>query len=182
MDAPVALVLEVRVVKFTDAALAAAAAAEDVAEDADDVAEDADDDAEEAEEDAADALAAAAAAEAEAAATVATLTVTSGFPVVELKLRTYPALVVLTGSVMSMVVGSVTGALIARSLDSATCWIRMTSLSSSSLMVLANRSPPVEKSVVRSTALAPTMVMLSALVAATTRVTEPVPLALIVTV
>ena len=58
----------------------------------------------------------------------------------------------------------------------------MVRASSCSLRLEALRSPAVTKSVVRSMALAPMMVMLCEDVAATPRVTLPVPLLLIVTV
>jgi len=86
------------------------------------------------------------------------------------------------GKVMLILVGSVTGALMDRSAVSATCCTKIVCESISSLSVLANKSPPVTKSVVRSIALAPTIVIRSEPVAATTRVTDPVPLLLIVTV
>jgi hypothetical protein len=56
------------------------------------------------------------------------------------------------------------------------CW------SISSLTVLAKKSPPVTKSVVRLIARLPMMAIWSAPVGAATKVIEPVPLLLIVTV
>ena len=53
------------------------------------------------------------------------------------------------GRVMSMLVGSVCGACSARFTASAFCWAKMVRLSSSSLTVLAKKSPPVTKSLVR---------------------------------
>ena len=96
------------------------------------------------------------------------------------KARYLPARSALRGSVILMSVGSVTGALSPRSEVSATCWIKMVWASSSSLSVLAKKSPPVVKSVVRAMVLEPTIVILL-VPAVTTKVTDPVPLALIVT-
>ena len=177
-------------VSEVEAALAdaLAALAELVAEDAELVAELAELVAEVADELAL--LAEAAAAEAEAAAAAAseaallmavTVMVVSGLPVLELNDKTLLALAVLVGRVMLIVVGSVTGALIDLTLASEFCWVKMVRLSSSVFRLLAKRSPPVTKSVVRWIVLAPTMVMLS-VPAVATRVTEPVPLVLMVTV
>lgn len=88
---------------------------------------------------------------------------------------------VLIGSVMLIVVGSVTGARNARAVSSATCCTKMVWLSSSSFSVFAKRSPPVTKSVTRSILLAPTIVIRSDAIGVvgtlvpTTIVTEPVP-------
>ena len=106
----------------------------------------------------------------------------SGLPVVSLKARYLPLRVSFAGSVMSIEVGSVTGALMARSFASETCWIMMIWLSSCSLRAAALRSPAVTKSVVRSMSRAPVMVIVSDPVAALTRVTDPVPAAPIETV
>lgn len=61
------------------------------------------------------------------------------------------------GRTMSMLVGSVCGALSARSVASAFCCAKMVSESSSVLTVLAKKSPPVTKSVVRWMLRLPTM-------------------------
>jgi hypothetical protein len=86
------------------------------------------------------------------------------------------------GSVMSIVVGSVCGAISARCKPSAFCWAKIVCWSSSSFSVLAKKSPPVTKSVVRWMVRLPTMAICVAPVGVATRVIDPVPLALIVTV
>lgn len=86
------------------------------------------------------------------------------------------------GSVMLMLVGSVCGALSARSMASAFCWAKMVCWSISSLTVLAKKSPPVTKSVVRWMVRLPTMAICVAPVGDAVSVMKPVPLLLIVTV
>ena len=91
------------------------------------------------------------------------------------------------GKTMLMVVGSVCGALSARCKPSAFCWAKMVCWSSSSFSVLAKKSPPVVKSVVREIVRLPTMAYCVGLVGDKARpvavmVTVPVPLALITTV
>ena len=93
------------------------------------------------------------------------------------------ALTVLTGSVILTEVGSVTGAFRDLSAVSATCCTKIVWESISLLTVPAKKSPPVVKSVVRSIALEPVIVILSEPVAANTKVIDPVPrVGLIVTV
>ena len=86
------------------------------------------------------------------------------------------------GSVMLIVVGSVCGACIARARPSAFCCAKMVCWSSSSFSVLAKKSPPVTKSLVREIVRLPTMAIWVAPVGDAVKVTEPVPLTLIVTV
>lgn len=86
------------------------------------------------------------------------------------------------GNVMLMLVGSVCGAFSERSRPSAFCWAKMVCWSSSSLIELANRSPPVTKSVRRWIVRLPTMAICVAPVGEAVSVMLPVPLAAIVTV
>jgi len=101
---------------------------------------------------------------------------------------TRDARVAAAGSVMlseppsSVAAGSKAGALIVRRFSSASCWIITIWLSSCSFSDAANRSPAVTKSVVRSIAREPMIVIVSLPVAALVSVTEPVPFELIVTV
>jgi len=85
------------------------------------------------------------------------------------------------GNVMLMLVGSVCGACIARARPSAFCCAKMVCWSSSLFRVLAKKSPPVTKSVVRWIVRLPTMAIWVAPVGAAVSVIDPVPLALIVT-
>ena len=82
---------------------------------------------------------------------------------------------------MLMLVGSVCGACRARCKPSAFCCAKMVCWSSSSFRVFAKKSPPVVKSVARAMVLLPTMAICVP-VGVVTKVTEPVPLALMVTV
>jgi hypothetical protein len=109
-----------------------------------------------------------------------------GLPV-ESNVRILPALTVDLGNVILMLVGSVCGALNARATPSAFCWAKMVCWSSSSFSVLAKKSPPVVKSVDLEMVRLPTMAYCVGDTGASARpvaviVTEPVPLALIVTV
>ena len=112
---------------------------------------------------------------------------TTGSPSLS-KPRAFVARVALTGSVMSIEVGSVIGAFTARSADSASCWSNIVKASSCSFREAARRSPAVTKSVVRSMARSPTIVIWSSAsgVVGTfvpvTTLTLPVPFALIATV
>jgi hypothetical protein len=109
-----------------------------------------------------------------------------GFPSAS-KANVLFARVAFAGNVMLMVVGSVCGACNARCKPSAFCWAKMVCWSSSSLMVLAKKSPPVVKSVDRLMVRLPTTAYWVGEVGDSARpaavmVTEPVPLALMVTV
>lgn len=91
------------------------------------------------------------------------------------------------GKVMSTVVGSVCGACSARCKPSEFCCAKMVCWSSSSFNVLAKKSPPVVKSVVREIVRLPTIAYWVGLVGDKAKpvavmVTEPVPFALMVTV
>lgn len=90
------------------------------------------------------------------------------------------------GKTMLMVVGSVCGADSARVKPSEFCWAKIVWLSSSSFSVLAKKSPPVVKSVVREIVRLPTIAYCVGEVGARAKPvalikTEPVPFALIVT-
>ena len=91
------------------------------------------------------------------------------------------------GKVMLMLVGSVCGADSALTKPSAFCWAKMVCWSSSSFSVLAKKSPPVVKSVDLEIVRLPTMAYWVGEVGVSARPvavikTEPVPLALMVTV
>ena len=91
------------------------------------------------------------------------LTVVSGSPS-ESKAKTLEALLAFAGSVISMSAASYTGALIALAASSETCWLNIVWLSSSVFNDEASKSPAVTKSVVLSSALAPTIVIVLLLV------------------
>ena len=91
------------------------------------------------------------------------------------------------GKVISIVVGSVCGAVSALVKPSAFCWAKMVCWSSSSFSVLAKKSPPVVKSVDLEIVRLPTMAYCVGLVGDKAKpvavmVTEPVPLDAMVTV
>jgi hypothetical protein len=103
------------------------------------------------------------------------------------KLSTLLARTELRGSTMLMDVGSVCGACSDLVTDSAFCWAKMVCWSSSSLSVLAKKSPPVVKSVDREMVRLPTIAYWVGEVGesakpAAVMVTDPVPLAAMVTV
>jgi hypothetical protein len=109
-----------------------------------------------------------------------------GLPL-ESKLSTLLARTVLRGNTMLMDVGSVCGACSDLVTDSAFCWAKMVCWSSSSLSVLAKKSPPVVKSVDRLMLRLPTIAYCVGDVGASANpvavmVTDPVPLAAMVTV